>query len=75
MINSQVLIIHKFPILFNILNEINYYLNFKLEKINDAKFIDDLNNAFQKFKKLSQHNIGVLINGNGKFYEYKDYKI
>ena len=44
MVNSQVLIIHKFPILFNILNEINYYLNFKLEKINDAKFIDDLNN-------------------------------
>ena len=44
MINSQVLIIHKFPILFNILNEINNYLNFKLENINDAKFIDHLNN-------------------------------
>lgn len=40
---------------------------------NPHSFAGDKNNAFQKFKKLSQHNIGVLINGNGKFYEYKDF--
>ena len=31
MINSQVLIIHKFPILFSILNEIKSILNFEIE--------------------------------------------
>ncbi len=34
MINSQVLIIHKFPILFSILNEIKSILNFEIEHAN-----------------------------------------
>ena len=37
MSNQQVLIIHKFEILFNILNEIEKFLNFKLEHINTDK--------------------------------------
>ena len=37
MSNQQVLIIHKFEILFNILNEVEKFLNFKLEHINTDK--------------------------------------
>ncbi len=42
---------------------------------NSHAFAGGKNSNFQKFKQLSQHNISVLINGKGKFYEYKDYKI
>ena len=37
MINSQILIIHKFPALFNILNEIKSNLNFEIKAINESK--------------------------------------
>ena len=42
---------------------------------NAHSFAVDKNNNFQKFKQLSQHNISVLVNGKGKFYEYKDLEL
>jgi hypothetical protein len=44
-----------------------------LEENNPHAFADRKNNAFQKFKSLSQANINSLINGEDKFYEYKDF--
>ena len=35
---NQSLIIYKFPVLFNILNEIKSYLNFNIENLNDDNF-------------------------------------
>ena len=36
---NQSLIIYKFPVLFNILNEIKSYLNFNIENLNDGNFM------------------------------------
>ena len=41
---NQSLIIHKFPILFKILNEIKSNLNFKIEYFDDDQFEKNLNN-------------------------------
>ena len=41
---------------------------------NPNSFIDKKNDKFQKFLRLSQHNIQNLIGGNDKFYEYNDFK-
>jgi len=43
------------------------------DESNPHSFAGNKNDAFQRFKKLSQHNIGVLLSGNNKFYEYKDF--
>ena len=42
MSNSQILIIHKFPILFNILNEFKSKLNFKIESVDHDKISNEL---------------------------------
>ena len=55
MINSHILIIHKFPILFSILNEIKSILNFDIEILNDNKI--DVNSI--------ERNI-VIISGKKK---------
>ena len=41
---------------------------------NPHSFINQKNNNFQEFLKLSKENIHKLINGNGKFKEYNDLK-
>lgn len=41
---------------------------------NPNSFIDKKNDKFQKFLRLSQHNIQNLVGGNDKFYEYNDFK-
>ena len=43
MSSNQYLIIHKFPILFKILNEIKNNLNFKIEYFDDDQFKENLN--------------------------------
>ena len=43
MISNQYLIIHQFPILFKILNEIKNNLNFKIEYFDDDQFKENLN--------------------------------
>ena len=40
--NSQILIIHKFPVLFNILNEFKSKLNFKIESVDHDKISYEL---------------------------------
>lgn len=69
MTNSYILIIHKLPILFNILNEIKSILNFDIEKLND----DKINDKF--FKK----NL-VIISKENNFYiqnqiKFKDFPV
>ena len=63
MTNSYILIIHKLPILFNILNEIKSILNFDIEKLND----DKINDKF--FKK----NLVIISKENN--FTYKSNKI
>ena len=41
---------------------------------NPNSFIDEKNDKFQKFLRLSQHNIQNLVGGVDKFYEYNDFK-
>ena len=60
MINSHILIIHKFPILFSILNEIKSILIFDIEILNDNKI--DVNSI--------ERNI-VIISGKKKI-EFKN---
>ena len=43
MLDKQILLIHKFQQLFDILNEVDTFLNFKLENINSDN-IDEINN-------------------------------
>lgn len=43
MSSNQFLIIYKFPVLFNILNEIKYILNFKIEYFDSDQFKNNLN--------------------------------
>ena len=43
MLDKQILVIHKFQQLFDILNEVDTFLNFKLENINTDN-IDEINN-------------------------------
>ncbi len=56
MIYQQTLIIHNFEVLFNILNEIKYHLNFNLKSLN-AKEIEDI---------LNDSN-NLIISGEKKF--------
>ena len=41
---------------------------------NPYSFINQKNNSFQQFLKLSKYNINVLSSGQGKFKEYDDLK-
>ena len=41
---------------------------------NPYSFINQKNNKFQNFLKLSKYNINVLASGQGKFKEYNDLK-
>ena len=41
---------------------------------NPYSFINQKNNKFQDFLKLSKYNINVLASGQGKFKEYNDLK-
>ena len=52
--SNQYLVIHKFPTLFNILNEIKINLNFKIEYFED-----------DKFKNVDNRNL-VVISGDKK---------
>ena len=52
--SNQYLVIHKFPTLFNILNEIKINLNFKIEYFED-----------DKFKNIDNRNL-VVISGDKK---------
>ena len=52
---NQFLIIYKFPVLFNILNEIKSNLNFNIENFNDDNFDE----------KLLKKNL-VVISGEKK---------
>ena len=45
-----------------------------LDENNPNSFCGKKNNNFQNFLKLSKLNIQNLINGNNKFYEYKDFE-
>ena len=68
---NQSLIIYKFPVLFNILNEIKCYLNFNIEKFNDDNFDENFlkknlviisgekKKNFQKQVKIDQFPINI----------------
>ena len=58
MTNAHILIIHKYQILFNILNEIKSILNFDLKLVNDNKFDEG----------DSKKNL-VIISGENKFHK------
>ena len=45
-----------------------------LNEDNPNSFDDRKPSSFVKFKEMSQANIGSLINGKNKFYEYSDFK-
>ena len=62
--SNQYLVIHKFPVLFNILNEIKINLNFKIEHFENDKFKIDINNQ----------NL-VVISGDKKFNMQNQAKI
>ena len=64
MAKTHLLIIHKFPVLFNILNEIKSILNFDLEIINNIKIN----------KNHINKNI-VIISGDKKIFEKNQIKI
>ena len=49
--NSQLLIIHKYPILFNILNENKSTLKFKILQINEDKI--DINTSYENLVIIS----------------------
>ena len=51
MTNSNILIIHKFPILFSILNEIKSNLNFKVDYENK----EEINQSLSKKNKLGAY--------------------
>ena len=84
MINSQVLIIHKFPILFSILNEIKSILNFEIEYANNKiinkktekknlLIISGINIHFLKNRYTQQNKIQVrkyYINLNSRKMSY-----
>ncbi len=61
MTNSNILIIHKFPILFSILNEIKSNLNFKV----------DYENKEEINQSLSKKNIVVISSEEKFFKEYQ----
>ena len=56
MLDQQILIIHKFDTLFNILEELRKYFNFKLKSINTDK-IDDLPNELNYLIISSNHKL------------------
>ena len=58
MLDQQILIIHKFNTLFNILEELRKYFNFKLKSINTDK-IDDLPNELNYLIISSNHKIDL----------------
>ena len=62
--SNQYLVIHKFPVLFNILNEIKINLNFKIEHFENDKFKININNQ----------NL-VVISGDKKFNMQNQAKI
>ena len=64
MTNSQILIIHNFPILFTILNENKSILNFKIENVNNNKI-----NEYYEKKNL------LIISGEKNFVTEKQIKI
>jgi len=64
MTNSQILIIHNFPILFTILNENKSILNFEIENVNNDKV-----NEYSEKKNL------LIISGEKKFITEKQIKI
>ena len=64
MTNSQILIIHNFPILFTILNENKSILNFEIENVNNDKI-----NEYSEKKNL------LIISGEKKFITEKQIKI
>ena len=68
---NQSLIIYKFPVLFNILNEIKSYLNFNIENLNDGNFDENFlkknlviksgkkKKKFQKQVKIDEFPINI----------------
>ena len=64
MTNSQILIIHNFPILFTILNENKSILNFEIENVNNDKI-----NEYSEKKNL------LIISGEKNFITEKQIKI
>ena len=67
---NQSLIIYKFPVLFNILNEIKSYLNFNIENLNDGNFDENFlkknlviisgeKKNFQKQVKIDEFPINI----------------
>ena len=58
MLDQQILIIHKFNTLFNILEELRKYFNFKLKSINTDK-IDDLPNELNYLIISSNHKLDL----------------
>ena len=64
MTNSQILIIHNFPILFTILNENKSILNFEIENVNNDKI-----NEYSEKKNI------LIISGEKKFITEKQIKI
>ena len=64
MTNSQILIIHNFPILFTILNENKSILNFKIENVNNDKI-----NEYSEKKNL------LIISGEKNLIAEKQIKI
>jgi len=45
-----------------------------LNEDNPHSFINQKNNDFQTFLKMSRENINTLVSGQGKFKEYDDLK-
>ena len=63
---NQSLIIHKFPVLFNILNEIKYILNFKIEYFDSVQFIKN------KFNQQNNIKTGKYrINLNSRVMQFE----
>ena len=52
---NQSLIIHKFPVLFGVLNELKKYLNFKIEHFEN-----------EEFTKIPKESNLVIISGSKK---------
>ena len=61
--SNQYLVIHKYPVLFNILNEIKINLNFKIEHFED-----------EEFKNINNRNL-VVISGEKNFNYQNQAKI
>ena len=58
--NSQLLIIHKYPILFNILNENKSTLKFKILQINEDKV--DINTSYENLVIISSDKNSIPKN-------------